>query len=272
MHIPSIKKLKKKIYKNEMEDWFSRSYRKISIYGTWLSLHIPEITPTQITLMSLVFGVMAGIFYATGDYIFGLYGSFLFFLMWYADCIDGEIARFKKMSSIEGHHMDALAGHLGEIAILFGIVFGSFIKTESFWVLGLGFIMLMSMISYDLIVNLRYATYNYYCYHKNKQQEILGRLFFNTAPKNNKKPGLLTGIFFNLSKLMFLFQLSFRNIFIIFMSIFNRMEYVVFFYALIYPPFLIVNIIYQYYGGLKAFFDRTDKYQKTGKVTTFSDS
>lgn len=273
--VPSIKKLRRLAQKEDDDNvWYNKLVRVFSIYLTWFFLHIKGFTPIQGTLLGLSTGLMAAGFFATGNYHYGLFGGLLVFLSGCFDGVDGETARYKKMSSIEGHHYDALVGHLVDILFLFGIVYGSFIKTNSYFVLGIGLILLVSFTMYEILVNLRYATYNYYSYHY--KRKLSGSRKRNNPSKkctqSDQKPALLMRILNSFSKLMFLYQYSFRHSFMIILAIIGKLEYFVYFYALIHPPFLVVNMIYQYYGGLKAFFKRTEHYQETGEVTTFSDT
>ncbi|MFA5142286.1 MAG: CDP-alcohol phosphatidyltransferase family protein [Candidatus Woesearchaeota archaeon] len=270
-----IAELRKLIRKDgDDEVWLNKLARRFSIYMTWFFLHIKGVTPTQITILGFIVGLMAAIFFATGDYYFGIYGAALVFLSYCIDNVDGEIARFKKLSSIEGHHMDALIGHLVDILFLFGIVIGSYIKTDTLSILILGLIMLFSYISYNLLVNLRYVTFNYYLYHyQNKLEKLKSKTV--SISESNIKPLKFGSIrlkwlilFF--SRFMFMFQSSFRFNLIFFLSAIGRLEYFIYLYGVIHPIFFLVNVVWTYYGGLRDFFDRIDHYVKTGEVKSFN--
>ncbi|MEK9628021.1 MAG: CDP-alcohol phosphatidyltransferase family protein [Nitrospinota bacterium] len=64
------------------------------------------ITPNQITTLSLIFGLSAGLVCLRGDYLAILTGSILFLICYVLDNCDGEIARIKDMRSIFGMRYD----------------------------------------------------------------------------------------------------------------------------------------------------------------------
>jgi phosphatidylglycerophosphate synthase len=65
-----------------------------------------SITPNQITALSLVFGLTAGVACLFGSYASLLIGAFLLFGGYVLDNCDGEIARLKNMRSIFGMRFD----------------------------------------------------------------------------------------------------------------------------------------------------------------------
>jgi phosphatidylserine synthase len=65
------------------------------------------VTPNQITLLNLAIFVAAiGLFIALPDYRGGLIAVAVLETSYCLDCVDGMLARFKKIASKEGHHFD----------------------------------------------------------------------------------------------------------------------------------------------------------------------
>jgi phosphatidylglycerophosphate synthase len=66
-----------------------------------------SITPNQVTLLNLfIFVVSMGLFVALPDYRGGLIAVLVLELSYCLDCVDGMLARFKKIASKEGHLFD----------------------------------------------------------------------------------------------------------------------------------------------------------------------
>jgi|GEM_PF-2633916 len=108
----SIKQLRKlgQVPARTHDGWYGRLVgRRISIYFTRLLLPL-GVTPNQATLLSIGFGVAGGILLAFNRAGLSLIGVLLLQLWFVFDCVDGELARIKKQSSINGLFLD-LVGH-----------------------------------------------------------------------------------------------------------------------------------------------------------------
>jgi hypothetical protein len=65
------------------------------------------VTPNQVTLLNLfIFVVAIALFVVLPDYRGGLVAVFVLELSYCLDCVDGMLARFKKIASKEGHLFD----------------------------------------------------------------------------------------------------------------------------------------------------------------------
>lgn len=108
-------------WKRRLEDPLNTYYRyPIALAITRLLLPTP-ITPNQISLMQPVFAGAAGYLIATGDYTQQLLGVACFEFRSILDCVDGSLARAKKLSSPNGHAIDAMADWLGVVFLYLGI-------------------------------------------------------------------------------------------------------------------------------------------------------
>jgi phosphatidylglycerophosphate synthase len=91
-----------------------------------ISLHIDpylvntKITPNQLTYLMVVVGVLGG----AALLIPGLPGAILavvlFQIYLLLDCVDGEVARWRKQTSITGVYLDRIGHYLCEAALLVG--------------------------------------------------------------------------------------------------------------------------------------------------------
>jgi hypothetical protein len=87
------------------------------IYGT-------SITPNQLTVISMIFGVFGGICYSFGTSKACLVGAILYLLYNVVDCSDGQLARLKKNGTNIGRILDGVADYVVSFALYVGIGFG----------------------------------------------------------------------------------------------------------------------------------------------------
>jgi phosphatidylglycerophosphate synthase len=90
---------------------------EISLVLVWVLLKT-NITPNQVTSLSIISGVLCGILYASG-YLF--YGSFCLFLSHILDCTDGNLARASQKFHPKGKWYDVTGDRIREAAIFIGI-------------------------------------------------------------------------------------------------------------------------------------------------------
>ena len=114
--------------------------RKVSIYLTWIFLHVP-VTPNQISVLSLFMVILAGILLGTGRIAVALVGVFLIHFSQVLDCVDGEIARYKQQHSINGMFLSWIASNITNAAKWFGLGFYCYFNSGNvFYVLLAGLI------------------------------------------------------------------------------------------------------------------------------------
>ena len=93
---------------------------RASIYLTWLLLHT-SITPNQVTLLSLIFGLLSAVSYFSYGALPFIIGFILFQFHVILDVVDGEIARYRKISSVGGAYLDYVSHYIVYPLIMFGI-------------------------------------------------------------------------------------------------------------------------------------------------------
>jgi len=82
------------------------------------------VTPNQLTLLSMVFGVIGGAFLAFGTPAGCAAGAVLYFLYNVVDCSDGQLARLKHSGSHLGRILDGVADYVASTAAYVGIGIG----------------------------------------------------------------------------------------------------------------------------------------------------
>ncbi len=148
----SIKELRKKIAKSEV-DWHTPRHdvivRRISIYFTWLLLHTP-LSANQVTVLQIIVGVIGSLLLIPPNYGWNLLGILLLQFGYVLDCCDGEVARYRKQSSVGGVFLD-LIGH--EIVIPFmyvGLALGEFLRSGRFELIIFGFLAAFFSLRFDI--------------------------------------------------------------------------------------------------------------------------
>lgn len=142
--------------KTEKEDWYSTNFcRKVSIYLTKLLL-FTSITANQVTLLSIVVGLVAGVLFSFGNYLYTLVGALLLQLWLIFDCIDGEIARYRKSANISGKYVESMNHHIVHPIIFWCISLGLYNILQNFFILILGFLVALFMCLGSIAANFVY--------------------------------------------------------------------------------------------------------------------
>ncbi|MCY7362785.1 MAG: CDP-alcohol phosphatidyltransferase family protein [Ignavibacteria bacterium] len=95
-------------------------FRPISFLFVKL-IYNKNITPNQISLVALVFGILSGILYGFGTYQFLILGSASFFICNTLDCMDGQLARLKKNGTKIGRVVDGFIDYITSISVFLGL-------------------------------------------------------------------------------------------------------------------------------------------------------
>ncbi len=83
-----------------------------------------KITPSQLTFISLVLGLMSGACFWQGTPHYLLWGAGLLFLTNLFDCADGMLARARGTGSLTGYLFDGLVDYTTNASVLIGILHG----------------------------------------------------------------------------------------------------------------------------------------------------
>lgn len=145
--------------------------RKISGFISGFLSRTP-VTPNQVTIISLILGIISGVFFSLGEYTYTITAGLLYFLSTVFDQCDGEVARLKQMETEFGRKLDIIVDAIANAVIVIGITFALY-KTG-----GSGFIIIIGILAITGIsMSILLATY---FGHENKKntaiQEMLDKL------------------------------------------------------------------------------------------------
>ena len=98
------------------------------------------ITPNQITTASLLLGVTGSIFFISSNFESQLIGSFIFFLSYILDNCDGEVARYKNLTSSFGEEFDTFVDWIVHAFFFATLGYGTWLETENLIWLWVGLI------------------------------------------------------------------------------------------------------------------------------------
>lgn len=140
--VKSIKELRKICYADPdiYRPWYNKHYvSKVSVPVTWLLVHTP-ITPNQVSIIEFFLVILSALFLFSGKPWNILIALLILQLANLLDCVDGEIARYKKKTSLTGAHLEAIFDQLLTYFIFFPLAFGIFLQTGSKAILIVGFL------------------------------------------------------------------------------------------------------------------------------------
>jgi len=138
--LAQVKAFEGRFKPEERPGWYGTHItRKITPYLTWLLLLTP-ITANQVTVLQTVVGVLGGVLLATGNSLVRLAGLLCLQIGYMLDCVDGEIARYRKSESVNGVYID-LIGHYYVLRFMFfGLGLGEYLRTGRLEAAILGFV------------------------------------------------------------------------------------------------------------------------------------
>ena len=115
--VSEIKKIIAKPQVNFKSPWYARAViRKISVYVTWLLLHT-DISANQVTLVQNVLGFIGFFLLCSSHVGWAFLGVLIIQFGYVLDCVDGEIARYRKTPSVNGLFMDVF-NHVSVIPLI----------------------------------------------------------------------------------------------------------------------------------------------------------
>jgi len=125
---PSIEELRAVIHPEGMlqrrsaEHWAGRLYmRKISLRITRILSTVTAITPNGLTYLMMVTGILAGAALVIPGLAGAVLGAVLIQIYLLLDCVDGEVARWRRQTSLTGVYLDRVGHYMSEAALLTGL-------------------------------------------------------------------------------------------------------------------------------------------------------
>lgn len=90
---------------------------------TMLVVNYTAITPNMITVSSIIFRLVTAVSFATGTSKGYIFGAMAYYIAYLLDCMDGAVARLRKMSSEFGRFLDHIGDLAGDFLILSVLAF-----------------------------------------------------------------------------------------------------------------------------------------------------
>ena len=157
--IESIKELREICQRSEAnrDSWYDVNFfRKISIYFTKLLLKT-KITANQTSGIAISIGIIAGVFFVFGNYWYAFIGALLLCLSYIFDCVDGEIARYRKSATIAGKYVESMYEYIIYPFIFICISIGLYNLFNNIFILILGILIALFMCWGNIASNLVYT-------------------------------------------------------------------------------------------------------------------
>ncbi len=111
--------------------------RRISGFISGFLVKTP-ITPNQVTITSLVFGIASAVFFLHGTHTWIIIAGVLYFISTVFDQCDGEVARYKQMESDFGRAFDIVVDSIVNAAIVAGITCALYKSSGSWFIIIIG--------------------------------------------------------------------------------------------------------------------------------------
>ncbi len=122
--VESLKELEaicQKPHWQEVGNWMVRKIeRPLALHVTRLLLHT-SITADQVTALSIAVGVLGGITFFSSNSVLFLLGVILFHVWYLLDHVDGQVARYRKSTSITGVYFDFLTHYIVHAFFFLGL-------------------------------------------------------------------------------------------------------------------------------------------------------
>lgn len=119
-----LQEYKSSLKKIEVEEIFDLYFYRPLAFLLVKGIYSTNITPNQLTVISMIFGVIGAFFYSLGTHQSFLFGAAFILLYNVFDCSDGQLARLKKNGTPVGRILDGVADYFVSTATYFGIAFG----------------------------------------------------------------------------------------------------------------------------------------------------
>ncbi|OLT30233.1 transferase [Actinomadura sp. CNU-125] len=109
------------------EHWAGRLYmRALSPYFAWLAMRL-GFSPNQLTYLMMLSGIAAGVVVSLplSPLWTAVGGAVLIQIYLLLDCVDGEVARYLRQTSVAGVFLDRIGHYLSEVSLLVGLGFAA---------------------------------------------------------------------------------------------------------------------------------------------------
>ncbi|WP_063783270.1 CDP-alcohol phosphatidyltransferase family protein [Streptomyces sp. XY431] len=110
------------LQRRSAEHWAGRLYmRRISLRITRVLSTVTVITPNGLTYLMMLTGILAGAALIVPGITGAVLAALLIQLYLLLDCVDGEVARWRRQTSLTGVYLDRVGHYMSEAALLTGL-------------------------------------------------------------------------------------------------------------------------------------------------------
>ncbi len=124
---PTLSQLRARVHKErhqEIGNWLARRWgRPAAVYGTWLAVRL-QISANQATLASLVSTALGCASIASGSRVGFVSGVLLLHAAFLFDHVDGQLARWRGKTTLDGVYFDYLMHHFSNMCLGFSLGYG----------------------------------------------------------------------------------------------------------------------------------------------------
>lgn len=253
--ISELRKICQSIDKDKLNlSPYTKLARKISIYITWVLLKT-NITANQTTYLGMFICFVGCWFLFLGNPKNIFIGMVIVWIWYIFDHVDGEIARYRKMSSMSGIYLDYLSHYILHPSILFSLTMGLYHHQKNELLLLVGVMSAFSIMMIDLNVDLvnkavfkkiTTSVPNSLSEPSERNEEISVRETPTFMIKKIKR--ILPFIpFYVPNILVALFLFSLLDVLFLYLNVYGSQSYVsivIILYGLITPPYWIFTSLY----------------------------
>ncbi len=129
---PTLDTLRTRVHKDrhrEIGNWLARRLgRPSAVYGTWLAVRL-GVSAHQVTLGALAVAIASALAIGTGSRAGFVVGVGLAYMAFWLDHVDGQVARWRGTSSLDGVYFDYLMHHVIALTQGFALGYGLAAKT-----------------------------------------------------------------------------------------------------------------------------------------------
>ena len=143
----------------EVGNWYARRVIRDAALPITRLLLYTGVTANQVTAISLILGLLGISLFASPSPIVFLLGTFLLQVWYLLDHVDGQIARYRKTSSLTGRFFDFLTHHLIHGVIFFSLGYYGFGLSGISLLVVWGFLASLLMMLFNLLSDTKYKTF-----------------------------------------------------------------------------------------------------------------
>ncbi len=169
-----------------------RCYHEIGFYFTKPFVRT-NITPSQVTVMWIILQTVGAFLLATGTYKGMLLGIIVYHLGFFVDCVDGNLARLKNLSSWKGVYLEQIAHHITITFLLIGLTIGTYRILGNIPLLIVGIVGTLSFLFDKLFAVNLFHFKSHAKQSKKDYEKDLAKILGNSSLKN--KHWVITNIF-----------------------------------------------------------------------------